>query len=139
MNAFSILLNYFQKYPLKLFLFDGAGAMLTAASIAGVKWYGSQFFGLPANVLALLSAIAFVFALYSWAIYLAKVITIKKFLLPIMIANLLYCILSATVIVSFKSDVTVIGWAYFLFEIIVIGFLVFLEYSVYHLFEKKLL
>ncbi|MCB0646153.1 MAG: hypothetical protein KDC49_05800 [Saprospiraceae bacterium] len=131
MNAFSALLRYFQNHPIKIFLLDGAGALLTSASIAGVNWFGGRLFGLPEKVLTLLSSIAFFFAIYSLATYLSRTKSIRKFLLPIMIANLLYCILSAGVVLFFSSELTLVGFSYFIFEIVVILTLVYMEYKIY--------
>ena len=62
MNAFTKLIRYFQNHPIKIFLLDGAGALLTATSIALVNKYGNELFGLPYEVLTMLSSIAFIFA-----------------------------------------------------------------------------
>ena len=131
MNAFTKLIRYFQNHPIKIFLLDGAGALLTATSIALVNKYGNELFGLPYEVLTMLSSIAFIFAFYSLSIYFLKAKATKKFLLPIMIANLLYCILSAGVVLFFRSELTLVGFLYFIFEIIVILTLVYLENEIY--------
>ena len=48
-----------------------------------------------------------------------------------MIANLLYCILSAGVVLFFSSELTLVGFSYFIFEIVVILTLVYMEYKIY--------
>jgi hypothetical protein len=45
-------------------------------------------------------------------------------------ANLLYCCLTAVLVINFYPSLSILGVSYFLGELVVIGLLIYLEYEV---------
>jgi hypothetical protein len=112
--------------PKKVFLLDGAGALVTGLLLIVVVIPLHKKFGLPQNALYWLSAIAGLFSVYS--IYCAYLKNDQwKRLAAISIANCFYCILTALILLNFTKTVTPLGFAYFTTEIIIIIGLVLLE------------
>lgn len=107
--------------PKKIFLIDGAGALLTAITLVFTPVLLPGIFGLPQAQTLLLGSIAVCFAVYSLYNYVRFNPTRWKLLLRIIaLANLAYCLLSLIVLLYFYKQVTVIGWIYFTGEIAII-------------------
>lgn len=107
--------------PKKIFLIDGAGALLTAITLVFTPVLLPGIFGLPQAQTLLLGSIAVCFAVYSLYNYVRFNPTRWKLLLRIIaLANLAYCLLSLVMILYFYKQVTVIGWIYFTGEIAII-------------------
>jgi hypothetical protein len=107
--------------PKKIFLIDGAGALLTALTLIFAPVLLPGIFGLPQANTLLLGSIAVCFAVYSLYNYVRFNPTRWKLLLRIIaLANLAYCLLSLVVLLYFYKQVTVIGWIYFIGEIAII-------------------
>jgi hypothetical protein len=107
--------------PKKIFLIDGAGALLTALTLIFAPVLLPGIFGLPQANTLLLGSIAVCFAVYSLYNYVRFNPTRWKLLLRIIaLANLAYCLLSLVMILYFYKQVTVIGWIYFTGEITII-------------------
>lgn len=107
--------------PKKIFLIDGAGALLTALTLIFAPVLLPGIFGLPQANTLLLGSIAVCFAVYSLYNYIRFNPTRWKLLLRIIaLANLAYCLLSLVMILYFYKQVTVIGWIYFTGEIAII-------------------
>ena len=116
--------------PKKLFLIDGAGALLTAFSLGVVLASLEDTFGMPRTVLRPLSFLGFLYAAYSLGCYFFVTDNWRFYLKIIAIANLLYCCLTAALVVFSYQTLTVWGLAYFLLEIAVIVVLVRVEFRV---------
>ena len=107
--------------PKKIFLIDGAGALLTALTLIFAPVLLPGIFGLPQANTLLLGSIAVCFAVYSLYNYIRFNPTRWKLLLRIIaLANLAYCLLSLVMIIYFYKQVTVLGWIYFTGEIAII-------------------
>lgn len=107
--------------PKKIFLIDGAGALLTALTLIFAPVLLPGIFGLPQANTLLLGSIAVCFAVYSLYNYVRFNPTRWKLLLRIIaLANLAYCLLSLVMILYFYKQVTVIGWIYFTGEIAIL-------------------
>lgn len=123
--------------PQTLFLVDCLGA-ITSAFLLGVvlvKW--EHCFGMPPKTLYLLSLIASVFAVCSFTSYLLVKKNWKPFLKATAFANLIYCCITAYLVVDFYDTLTSLGVIYFLLEIAVIFVLAFFELkTVYKQIEK---
>lgn len=101
-----------------MLLMDSIGAVTSAAILGLVLPFWSIELGVPQAVLHLFASIAVVFAIYSMLCFvLAKG---AVFLRAIAIANVLYCVLTAMYILYAYENVTWLGYAYFLSEIVVI-------------------
>ncbi|MCG8332611.1 MAG: hypothetical protein MI974_33310 [Chitinophagales bacterium] len=126
MNKFQDTLNTIT--PKQLFLIDSFGALLTAFMLGIVLARLESFFGMPRDILYILSLIACVFALYSFICYRFTPVNWPLFLRIIAIANLAYCILTISCIIYLYQLLTIWGLLYFLLECIVIVVLVSIEW-----------
>jgi hypothetical protein len=127
MNIQSILKGLISS-PKKLFLIDGLGACLTAFLLGGVLSRFEATFGMPRNILYFLSILACVFAAYSLACHFFVGKNWPPFLRAIAWANLLYCCLTFGLVVALYKSLSVLGIAYFLGELFVMGILIFIEF-----------
>lgn len=113
--------------PKKLFLLDGFGALLTTFFLFGILRTFNEFFGMPKMTLKMLSIIALVFCTFSFCCLLIVKKNWQPFLLIIIIANLLYTLLTLGLVIFNYPKLTTLGVFYFLLEIVIICGLVFLE------------
>ncbi|XWW47355.1 hypothetical protein JYG30_07900 [Fibrella sp. USSR17] len=114
--------------PKRLFLVDGLGAVLTSISLLAVLRPLEYLFGIPEQTLVMLSMPAILFAIYSGCCFLFVGIGWRSFLRVIAVANLLYCCVTAGLIVTCYAQLTPLGVAYFVVEIVVISVLAVIEY-----------
>lgn len=131
------LLQKLSANPRRIFLIDGAGAVLTAFLLCVVQASFESFFGMPAQVLYVLGAVAAVFAVYSFSCYCWLKRSHRSFLAAIIIANLLYAVLSLGLVIYYFPQLSNWGLLYFAGEIIVILVLVSIEYRCLKRFENK--
>ncbi|WMN12015.1 hypothetical protein QYS49_32085 [Marivirga salinae] len=116
--------------PLKIFLLDAIGAIITALILGIVFTTFQEYIGMPREILISLSLIAVVFCIYSFSCFFMLKRNWKPFLKAIAIANLLYCVATTVLIIALSHQLTIVGLLYFMGEIIVIGFLVYFEFLV---------
>jgi hypothetical protein len=129
--AFSTWIDSITSRPRLLFLIDGLGALLTALMIGGVQVQWAAYIGLPLSVLYLLAGLALVFCAYSLTCHFLLGRRWRPFLLAIMIANTSYCLLTLSLMIYHADSVTLLGWVYYLVEIVIVGVLVWLEKTAY--------
>jgi hypothetical protein len=115
------------QHPKRLFLLDSLGAFLTASLLLAVLRPFEPVFGMPGRVVLLLAGIALLFALYSLCCYFFVAGRWRLFLKIIWAANLLYCGLTAGLLLFFYARLTPLGVGYFLGEIVVIAGLARIE------------
>lgn len=123
-------LETFNTMPLtikKLFLIDGACASLTAVILFVILRTFHVCFGMPQTTLIILSIIALALSAYAISCFYFIKTKWHLFLLPLTVANLLYCCLTLTLIVYYYPQLTALGISYFLLEMAVICGLVFFE------------
>ena len=113
--------------PVKLFAIDGLGAFLTAFFLFAILKTNSECFGMTMPTLRLLSTIALLFSVYSFACYFLANKNWQPFLLTIGILNTLYCCLTLGLIVYNYPQLTLLGIIYFLTEISILCGLIYLE------------
>lgn len=113
-----------------IFLIDGIGALITASLLILVLAPLESYFGMPKNVLWLLSAIAIVFASYSLACHFVFTHQYKRYLKVIIVANLIYCLTTFLLVLIHFQSLTWFGIVYFLGEIQFIAFLLIIESKV---------
>lgn len=111
----------------KLFLVDSAGALLTAVLTGFVLVRMQPVFGMPQKPLLFLSAIAFMFSVYSLLCYFFVRRWPAPFLKMMALMNFLYCSLTLALVVYHRDVVTIWGWLYFLGEAVIIIMLVMAE------------
>lgn len=124
------LLNIFIEHPKRLFLIDSIGAYLTVVMLLAVLLPFEKHIGMPPPILRLLAMPASAFAFYSACCYWLVRTRWRLFLNGIAVANLLYCCLTAWLIIRYYNQLTDLGVAYFVFEIAVVCALVWVERQV---------
>ncbi|RXK58045.1 hypothetical protein ESA94_18705 [Lacibacter luteus] len=110
-----------------IFLIDGIGALVSAILLGLVLTRFTTFFGMPTNVLYVLSAIALLLSVYSFTNAVNKTVNPAFRLRIIAIANLLYCFLTFVLVFLFFQEITVYGLLYFIGEMILILLLAYFE------------
>ncbi|MGC4233772.1 MAG: hypothetical protein QM594_12415 [Niabella sp.] len=123
-------INYLVSKPKMLFLIDSLGAMLTAFLLFAVLRNFNEYFGMPVVILTYLSVIAMLFCVYSATCFFFLKKDWPLFIRAIGYANLLYCILTAGLLMRHYSILTVPGITYFVVEIVVVCLLVYIEFKV---------
>lgn len=125
--SFQSLINWFSRNLKQLFLIDAIGAAVTAYFIGIVLVKFDAYFGMPRQVLYVLATIALIFWVYSTCCYLFIKRNFKPFLKLIIFANLLYCCLTIALLFFYFKQLTILGFVYFIGEILVIVGLVLIE------------
>ncbi len=113
--------------PKKLFLIDAAGALLTAFFLFAILRPFDQYFGMPVSVLNLLALVALLYLIYSFSCFLFAGDKWRIFIKIIIVANLLYCILTLAFVVHYSAQLTLLGITYFLMEALLIFVLIYIE------------
>ena len=115
--------------PNKLFLIDSFGAFITAIMLRFVLINFETHFGMPRQVLYLLSVIACLYGVYSLLCYFRINENWKPFLKAIAIANLIYSALTMGLAIYLYEKLTLLGLLYFAVEAMIIVLLGSLEYK----------
>ncbi len=113
-----------------MFLIDGLGALVSALLLGIVLVQFNDLFGMPVKVLYPLADIALAFCVYSLACYLLVKKKAKPYLQLIAVLNLLYCLLTIILVFYHHNTLSVLGYLYFVGEIIIITLLAYIEFSV---------
>lgn len=113
-----------------IFLFDAIGAVLSASLTLIILPHFSELIGLPKEILYGLGVFPVVYGAYSFSCYLLIKKTKPLFLLAIIVANLIYCAISAALIL-FYGALSGAGKALLFLEILVILAVVGIEFKVY--------
>lgn len=113
-----------------LFLIDCLGALLTAFLIGIVLRIFEEAFGMPSKFLDIFSVLACIFAVYSMSCYFFVGKNWRTYLKIIAVANLMYCLLTAVLVMLLYQQITILGIIYFIGEILIILGLVYVELSV---------
>ena len=125
-------MGYFKTLNLKqIFLVDAIGALLTAFFLFAILAQLEHYFGMPKQVLFLLSGIAFCLFIYSMCCHRFIKSNWKPFLIALMIFNTAYLLVSITMVIQNAEYLTNLGWIYFTLEILIIGILISIEYTTY--------
>lgn len=131
------LLKSFTLNPKKLFLIDGLGAVLSAFLLGVVLVKFESIIGIPPSSLYFLAVFPLLFAMYDFYCYQKKHNNLKSFLKGIAVVNLLYCCFSIGAAFYHLKTITNLGWAYILFEILIIIILSNFELTVAKQLTKK--
>ncbi len=115
--------------PRLMLLIDASGAFVTAFMLGIVLANNTKVFGMPKEILGPLAIIALCFAIYSFCGYLFAR-KYKIYIRIIALANLSYCVTSATLIFMNIHSLTSFGILYFIGEIILITIIAFIEWQV---------
>ena len=114
----------------KLFLLDGIGATISAFLLGVVLVKLEALFGIPKTTLFLLASLPCFFAIYDFYCYFKVEKNLGKFLKGIAIVNILYCYLSIILATYHYQEITYLGWAYIIIEIIIVLILAVVELKV---------
>ena len=124
--------------PKRVFLLDGLGALLSALFLFIIVSFFGQKFGLPDKALYLLLTLALTFSVYSLFCYYFRDKQWKLFLRAILIANLLYIILTIMTLINNSNSVTILGFFYFTIEILIISIIVMIEFKTINKYKNNL-
>lgn len=112
--------------PYRLFAVDSLGALGSCAALYGI--FGRLVTtGIPTSVYGSLAMIALLFAINSAIQYRTGAPRWQLRLAFVAIANLLYCVLTAGLVVYFRDRLTTLEWIYLPAEIAVVAALAALE------------
>lgn len=114
----------------KLLLLDGFGALLSSFLLGIVLVEYRDIFGMPKEALYVLAFLPCVFALYDFVCYFLVKNNTAFYLKGIAIANLLYCILSIGYMFHHYEQLTLLGYIYFIGELIIVAALAIYEWKV---------
>ena len=131
------LINHLAEKPKTLFLIDSLGAILTALFLFVIMRLFNEYFGMPKAVLTYLSVVAACLCIYSTTCFFKLKDNWTPFIMGISIANLLYCILTISLIIFYDPLLTIIGTTYFLLEVAIICGLVYIELNVATTIKKS--
>ena len=112
-------MNNITSNPKHLFLLDCLGALLSAFLLGVVLPSFEPIFGMPNKILYGLAALAGLFAIYSFWNHVRFKENWRPYLQGIAVVNLLYCGLTAALVVYFRQELTKWGLLYFLLEMLV--------------------
>jgi len=113
-----------------LFLIDGFGAMLSAFMLGFVLMNNQPLIGMPVEELQILASIPCLFAMYSFAGRFIIKGRVEPYLKWIAIANLMYCLTTAGLVLLFFTELTALGIAYFVLEMAIVVYLARAELKV---------
>jgi hypothetical protein len=136
-NALKVIINRLAGNPGALFLMDSLGALTTALLLFLVLRNYQEYFGMPEIRVNFLAAVAGCFYVYSLSCYLFLKRNWAPFLQIIGVCNLLYCALTAGLLIIHHAQLTFLGYAYFLGEIAIIGGLAYIELIVAKVKRKQ--
>lgn len=114
------------QFRKNIFLLDALGALTSSVLLAFVL--PRLNVGLLEQILFMLAFFAALFFCYSLSCFLLNKKAQSIWLKVIMVANLLYCILTGFVVVKHGMEISLIGLIYFIGEMLLILALVGLEY-----------
>ena len=122
----SQIVSSFSSNIHQLFLIDSIGAILSVVAALTVAQF-EPLFGIPAPLLYKLVILGSCFSFYSFLCFFIKVKK-RRFYMKLLAAfNLLYCCLTAGLIVYLFQSLTILGLLFFISEIIIIAVLAYIE------------
>jgi O-antigen/teichoic acid export membrane protein len=115
------------RNPYLLFLVDGLGALLSATLLLLVVAPLEVYFGMPSTVVKVLGIIACMLMICSVSCCLVKPRQWILWMRTVAAANLLYACSTAILLFLYAHQLTLLGFLYFVGEIIILCILVILE------------
>ena len=114
--------------PKTLFLIDGLGAILSALMLGVVLVHFQNLIGISLRALYVLAFLPCLFMIYSFSCFFFLRDNWSPYLKFIAIVNFLYCLLSIGMMIVHRESLTVIGYIYFIVEIIIVLVIAGIEY-----------
>ena len=124
-QLFSALQNFLNEKT--VFLFDGSGAVLNGLLHGLVLPLLAHYIGLPVKVHYLLTVFPVMYGCYSFFCFFNVNHKNPLWLRIIIGGNLLYCALTAFLLLKFSQDLKIYGFVYFFLEFLVMAFVLFVE------------
>ena len=113
-----------------IFLLDGLGAVLSTLLLGVCLPLVQPWLGMPLGVLYLLAVLPLCYGVYSFGCYALVDHEEPRWLVGIITANTLYCVLTMSLLFVHAGDLTPLGIVYFVVEALVILGVVALEVAV---------
>lgn len=113
-------MNRFNQNPRQLFLIDGIGALVSAVSLGVILPMFQSHIGVPLQSLYFLALWPVLFAVYDLYCYFSKSSYWKFGLRAVALLNISYTILSVYLLIQHQEQVKVLGWLYFIGEILIL-------------------
>lgn len=113
----------------KLFFIDACGALLTTLMLLFVLIPFEDWFGMPVDILQILAGIAFVIMIFSSLCVIIRPRNFRLFLGLLAYANFFYANLTLILLLIYASEISGLGWLYFLGECAILIFLALVEYQ----------
>ncbi len=123
-------MNVFEDNPKKLFIIDGVGALVSAFFLGVVLVKFESFFGIPQSALYVLAIIPCFFFIYDLISFKSNEEKTGRNLKAIALLNMAYVFLSIGMSVYHFQSIKVFGWIYIIGEILILLFLIRIEYQV---------
>lgn len=123
------IINYFNQFPYQIFITDTAGALASTVFLLLIYCF-DNFFGVSKNDILVLIVGSSLLVVYSFVCFLLKPKRRSLFLKILATANLLYCLFTSCIFIKGVSTYTFWAILYFLIEILVIIFLVSIEFKI---------
>lgn len=120
----------------RIFLFDGVGAAQSALFTGLLLPHFTEWTGLPDKLLYCLAMLPLIYCIYSLTCFWFMEVVRPRMLLAIIIANILYGALSASLIFALDS-VTIWGQILLAGEIVVLVGVVAIELKIYQRISKR--
>lgn len=117
----------FKHQTKNLFIIDGVGALVSAFLLGIVLVRLEYLFGMPVQTLYILAAIPCFFMLFDLYAYFQNERSTARYLRLIAFANLAYCLISVGFLFIHAYNLSLLGWLYFIGEILVVAFIAVLE------------
>lgn len=115
--------------PKTFFIIDGLGALLSAFLLGVVLVQFKDLIGMPKETLYFLAFLPCLFALYDLVCYLKVKKNELLFLRGIAFANIFYCCLSLGFVIYDYAQLTNLGLAYFILELIIVLVLASIQFK----------
>jgi hypothetical protein len=112
----------------QVLLLDAAGALLSTLFLGGILPLIQPYIGKPTGVLYLLAAIAACFLLYDLLALRFGKGNERLLIRIIAMLNLLYAVLTLSLMVVYAAALMPLGWIYFIVEIVVLLLIVRMEW-----------
>lgn len=121
------IINKLPDNPYQLFLVDGLGALLSATLLLLVVAPLENYFGMPSTVVVVLGIIACMLMICSASCSVLKPKQWIFWMHIVAATNLLYACTTAVLLFMYAHQLTLLGFLYFVGEIIILCLLVVLE------------
>jgi hypothetical protein len=126
-SMLTTVLEIIRFKPKMIFLIDSIGAFLSANFLLIILSFLQTEFGIFDKRFNFLVGTSYIISISSFCCYYWIDKLWRVFLRTIAIVNLLYCILTTIFLVNFCQSITLLGLAYFIFEITIIICLAVIE------------